>query len=227
MGKTKITVICVTNRKGALKILQDDLSRQTFRDFNVVVADELYGKRDVEDNLKRWKKHFVPRPKNPGDVWNLNKAYNDCLDAADGELLVFLQDFIWIPANGLEKFWDMYLLSPNQLTSGVGHKARVGLKGISEIDSRVFYPEQGSWELNWAACPRAIMPRFNEAMDEFYGGENLYIQRAAKKAGHYVFVDNQNVCIGYSQGECGGRPSDWETSHCNKNGRLAKFLDMV
>ena len=71
------------------------------------------------------------------------------------------------------------------------------------------------------------MPRFNEQMDEFYGGENLYIQKKAMKKGMLMAIDRSNRSIGYSQAECGGRPADWEDRHSNKAGRLAAFLKHV
>lgn len=230
----KISVIVVTNRKGYLKILDDDMRRQTFRDFEVIVADDSVSAEELPQtdyyrNAPPEWYFFTPRQKNKGDAWNLNKAYNDCLDAAQGELLVFLQDFIWIPANGLERFWEMHQHYTNYLVTGVGHKALHGLKGISEVDDRVFAgatvtPGNFShWELNWASCPRELMPRFNEEMDAFYGGENQYI---AKKAGLPIAIDSSNQCIGYSQEECGGRQKDWEEKHSNK-GALAHFLDNV
>ncbi|MDE2098566.1 MAG: glycosyltransferase [Patescibacteria group bacterium] len=223
----KISLICVTNRKHFEDVLFDDVARQTFQDFEVIIADD-----NCESNepTHLW---FKPRQKNEGDVWNLNKAYNDCLDRATGELLVFLQDFIWIPDEGLKKFWDAYQKHPNALVTGVGHKALNGLEGVSEPDRRMESPKQGldycdpmivPWELNWASCPRKIMPRFNEEMDRFYGGENLWIQKAAILRGADMMIDRSNRCIGYSQEFCGGRPDNWEEMHSNKNGRLAAFL---
>lgn len=218
----KISVIFVTNRKGYEEILTDNLDRQTFRDFEVIVADE-----NVEPYMASHY-YFKPRQKAEGDVWNINKAYNDAIDRAEGELLVFLQDFIWIPANGLQRFWDLHLIYPDALITGVGHKAVKGLDGISEPDERVFALREVSpgnashWELNWSACPREAMPRFHEGMDKYYGGENQYI---AKKAGRQIWIDRLNQCIGYNQDECGGRPADWEEMHINKKARWKEFVE--
>lgn len=231
MATPDISVICVTKRIGWSPIMRDDVFRQTFKNFDVIVADENYCINCDERNFYGPFDMFQPRPKRDIDVWNLNKAYNDCLDRARGELLVFLQDFIWIPDNGLQKFWEMYQKHPNALIAGVGHKAERGLEGISERDlrmdgsgERVKYTE---WELNWAACPKKIMPRFNEEMDRWYGGENQYVAKKAMHLGAECLIDRTNVCIGYSQKECGGRPENWEPMHCNKEGRLASFLELL
>jgi len=228
----KISVICVTNRDGWHKVLLDDLDRQTFHDFEVIVANDALFYHKGLTHLENWQ-IFRPREKFETDAWNLNKAYNDCLDRAEGELLVFLQDFIWIPDDGLQRFWDDYQAHPNAFITGVGHKAKEGLQGISEEDHRMAaYPDGVSkcksyfaeWEMNWACAPRSIMPRFNEKMDEWYGGENQYVAKVAMLEGRDILIDRNNVCIGYSQDACGGRPVDWEERHCWRDGRLQAFL---
>jgi len=212
-----ISVICVTNRQGALDFYRQQLDKQTFRDFETIIADDLYDQRPICCVPKVT--HFKPRQKEEGDAWNINKAYNDALEKAQGELLVFLQDFIHIQANGLERFWEVYQLYPDCLITGVGHKAKHGLEGISEVDERALqapglYPGNHShFELNWAACPRKIAVPFSEEMDKHYGGENQYF---AYKANKPVWIDASNRCIGLSQEECGGRPADWEEKHFNK-----------
>lgn len=236
MGTPAISVICVTKRSPrAIPMLAENLNRQTLKDFEVIIADEYYAEsNDINDYLQRDIPtiHFHPRARDWNDVWNINKAYNDCLDRATGELLVFLQDFIWISNDGLSRFWNDYQVYPTALITGCGHKAKDGLDGISEEDRRVYGPPGLAlcdpvavpWELNWSSCPRNIMPRFDERMDAYYGGENVYIQKKATLKGALSAIDRDNRCIGYSQEECGGRPENWEKMHANKDGRLAAFL---
>lgn len=210
----RISVVCVTNRKGAVEYLKHQLDKQTFTDFEVIVAD------DGQNATVKEYKQFVPRPQNPGNVWNFNKAYNDCLNLVQGELVVFLQDFIWIPANGLERFWEVYQIYPNALITGVGHKAASGIEGISEFDFRVhgepgLSPANPSlYELNWSSCPSSLLIPFNEQMDDCYAGsEKVW----ANTINAPVFVDRSNQCIGLSQEFCGGRPQDWEEKHFLKS----------
>jgi hypothetical protein len=113
----------------------------------------------------------------------------------------------------------MYKIFPDALITGCGHKYEEDLKTINEFDERCIGEkkiEECNWtyfELNWSACPKKIMPRFNEEMDKKYGGENLYISRQANKK---VYLDRVNECKGLSQDLCGGRPDDWEIKHFNK-----------
>jgi glycosyltransferase involved in cell wall biosynthesis len=201
----KISVVCVTNRKGAIPFLLEQLEKQTFRDFEAIIAND----SDDEGG-------FIPRQKNEGDVWNISKAYNDCLEKVNGELIVFLQDFIWIPANGLQRFWDMYQILPNALVTGVGHKYKPDLKTIVESDDRVAGERgmiESDWtyyELNWASCPAELAPKFDEDMDTHYGGEN---QIFALKSGLDVWIDRLNECKGIEHTD---RPVEWEIRHSNK-----------
>lgn len=213
----KISVIGCTNRKGALKYYQEQLEKQTFKDFEFVCANDSGEKGG-----------FVPRGKNDGDVWNINKAYNDCLNRASGELLVFLQDFIWIPANGLQRFWDVYQIYGDIMITGCGHKYESDLKTVVEFDDRVIGERMAlevnftQFELNWSACPNSKMPKFDEEMDKQYGGENAYVAFASKIP---VFLDRTNECKGLSQEICGGRPSNWEENHINKTNKIQKWME--
>lgn len=220
-----ISVVCVTNRINAPAYLLSQLEKQTFKDFEAIIADDLCETPILE-------KHFKPRQKGDGDVWNLNKAYNDCLDKVEGKLIVFLQDFIWIPANGLQRFWDDYQIYKDGLVTGVGHKAKDGIEGISEFDERVIgepgvYESDPTWyELNWASCPTRLAPRFDEEMDKFYGGENQVFAFNAVKNGGKVYVDRSNKCIGLNQNSW-GRPGNWEEMHVNKQGRIGRIMAKV
>lgn len=215
----KISVVFVTNRSGAIEYLNKQLSKQTLQNFEVIIAN------DSEDSGG-----FKPRQKDDGDAWNLNKAYNDCLDKVTGDLVVFLQDFIWIPANGLERFWEVHEIYPDDLITGVGHKALNGIEGISETDERVIGEpgvspgNESHFELNWAACPANKLVRFDEDMDKHYGGENqVFALKVQKQFKNNIWIDRSNRCIGLSQESCGGRPENWEELHANK-GSLAKKI---
>lgn len=242
--KPIISIVYPTCRLGGIDILKDNLDRQTFKDFEIVIGDELYDSRAklVKWYLSKYKvKHFKPQPPKPGYVWNLNSCYNEMVKMCEGTFIVSLQDFICISARGLERFWDMHKLHPMALITGVGHKAKNPEKieiqdplltfdtitkptGISETDERMMFREglheqnYSYFELNWASFPTGYY--FDESMDQFYGGDNAVFALQTKLP---VFVDRSNECVGYNQALF-GRPHDWEEKHQNKEGRLNKRI---
>jgi glycosyltransferase involved in cell wall biosynthesis len=121
-----ISVINVTKRYGGIDILYNNIRKQTFKDVEVIIADELYADRqqEVKEYFKGIPlKHVPTRPKRPQDVWNLAKAYNDALKQVEGELVVSIDDFIWTPNNALQRFWEVYQQKGLCLITGVGNKA--------------------------------------------------------------------------------------------------------
>jgi hypothetical protein len=199
-----------------MKYYKEQLDKQTFKDFEFICAND-----SGEDG------GFIPRQKDGGDCWNLNKAYNDAIKQAKGELLVFIQDFIWIPANSLQRFWDVYSIYGKILVTGCGHKYEKDLKTIDEFDDRTIGKKRveevnfTQWELNYSSCPRDYMPEFDEEMDKQFGGENAYISYKAKLP---VYLDRLNECKGLSQEICGGRPENWEKFHINKTNKIQQWI---
>ncbi len=203
---TKISVICATIRPGAQEFLEKQLSKQTFKSFETIIVGRTC---EVGNN-----------------VWTLNRDYNWALGQAKGELIVFLQDFIEIPANGLARFWEIYQIYPNDLVTGCGHKYKDGK--IVETDERCFGDfklVESDWtyyELNWSSCPAKIAPRFEEDMDKFYGGENqIFALKAKLEHDSEVWIDRTNVCKGIAHED---RPDNWEICHINKNNRHNKKI---
>lgn len=229
-----ISVVMVTNRAGAPEYLMHQLEKQTFKDFEVIIADDLTDKTG---------NHFKPRQKEPGEVWNLNKAYNDALSKVSGELIVFIQDYIWLKANALQRFWDVYQMYPNALVTGCGHKAATPdtlpidpaemPKGISEFDDRCFGVQgvvPSDWtfyELNYASCPTSCLVSFEEDMDKHYGGENqVFALKASIERNADVLLDRANQCIGLNQ-SIWPRQKDWEENHANKGFLNQKITSLI
>jgi hypothetical protein len=113
--------VCVpTMRVGGLDILFHGLKGQTYKDFEVIVAD---GVRQVKEPKSdgfgvsvdpSWKKAMAyangtfpvlapPVEPNPFPVNSFCKYANTALDAAQGEVVVFLTDYTWLPPDCLEK----------------------------------------------------------------------------------------------------------------------------
>src|SRR3990167_8910107 len=96
----KISVMQITNRYGNIDILRANLERQIFKDFELVIVDGL--PEDREEKVKEYLKDFPvtyirQSEKRPDAYSNLAHADNEGFRACQGELIVCLQDYIWIP----------------------------------------------------------------------------------------------------------------------------------
>jgi hypothetical protein len=125
----KVAIFTPTAHFGNLDVLEASLTRQTYKNFVWIVADELKGKRKYI-----WYKIisrvdfpilFIQPTKEKNKKRNLAKAYNVAADYAslveNSDLFISLQDFIWLPENGIERFIALYEWKPTDLYTGVTH----------------------------------------------------------------------------------------------------------
>jgi hypothetical protein len=122
----RISVVTPTGRWGGIDIWWSSLRCQTFTDFEAILVDEHYGQR--KDLIRTYvgldpRIHVLPPPPiRPGKFWNLSEKLNRGVAYSQGELVVFLQDYIWLTSDALQQFWDRYQQEPKAIISGVGHK---------------------------------------------------------------------------------------------------------
>lgn len=119
MNRPYISVCVPTMRVGGLDVLFQGLAGQTFRDFEVVIADGVGACRDgvceaftnmmAFQSTGRWAATKVPVPEpNPFPVNAFCKYANTALDAAQGEVIVFLTDYTWLPPDCLAKHAEFH-----------------------------------------------------------------------------------------------------------------------
>ncbi len=205
----KISVMYLTNRPGGIDILWANMKRQTEQDFELVIVDGLWRDREkeVKDYINDPRLHYVRQSdKREGAYTNLAHADNEGFRNCYGELIVCLQDYEWIPPDGLEKFWYHYKRLGKCLIGGVGDqygipskkdivnpegKITVFEKPFTGRPSMVTYHdphkrgEYGSfyecyppdWELNWCCIPREIIYELG-GMDEQYDFEGFAYDNA-------------------------------------------------
>lgn len=126
----KISIITTTVRPLGLPIIERSLKRQTLKDFEwIIVAPE----KIHEEITKILTIPFTllsDPPKNEGDFWTLCKAWNKGYAHARGELIINVQDWIWLEPDTLERFWNHYQSNPKSIVSAVGdHYDQVDEKG--------------------------------------------------------------------------------------------------
>lgn len=91
-----ISIITPSVRKNGLEIVRQSLQKQTLKDWEWLVCSPFEYKNAI------W---VEEPPKNKGDFYGLNRAYNALIKKARGELVISAQDLIQLPPNCLETFW--------------------------------------------------------------------------------------------------------------------------
>jgi hypothetical protein len=223
----KITVITPTIRPDGLAIVRAALKQQTFRDFEWLIGSKF----DPGIKEARW-----IRDNFEGGYWSLNRIYNKLIKEAKGELIVSLQDWIAIAADGLEKFWITHEEYPDAIVSGVGDQyesldkfGKVQIKIWSDPRKRL---DQGSFyeifptdaEFNWCAFPRKAafdVGGFDENLDMLgVGGDQLQFCARLDTLGYKFYIDqtNESFTIRHGREDFGGE-DEWNNKHVLFNGK--------
>ena len=252
---SKVSVISISNRWGAIDIFYNTLKNQTFKDIEWIFGDELYEERkdEVKEYIKDIDyKHFKPRPKKEDHVWNLPEAYNDCFNLSSGELIVILEDYIWIKSDALERFYKDWKTYGDALFTGVGDKIDsppvVNSDGkitifekpmdklpktiVKETDERKTFEgkiintkDYLNFEFNWCAFPRTILEELG-GMEEkcgiAYCGQDKNFALRAFMLGYEIYIDKENESYGIYHQDFDPRPIDWEINHFKVNGAATK-----
>lgn len=164
----KISVITPTIRPDGLKVMQSCLRRQSFKDFEWLVE---VGQPDKSD---------------------LNASLNRMIRRAKGELLVFYQDYITIPDDGLKKFYNAWKFKDAFYTAAVNYDWR------REKLGKINWLE---WEIDWGACGLEAMKKiggFDETLDEFWGFDNVNAGLRADMAGYeFICIENPATAMAH------------------------------
>lgn len=220
----KVSVIMPTARYGGLDVLESSLANQTFRDFEVLVVDELH-RQDIIESLGFI--YVEPPPKKPGMWWNLDASLNRAIRHSKGELIVQLNDYVYIPPDGIQKYIDYHYKEPSALISGVSDQFRSPLpdnpKGLYSVWSKWLGVPSGEkvfsdprkqdnnkgfyltipllFEGNWCMYPRKVWVEiggYNEVFDQGWGTDNVEFAERASINGYHIFLDTDNEVFCWS-----------------------------
>lgn len=173
----KISVITPSIRPAGLEVVRKCLLEQTFRDFEWITDLNWTGESD------------------------LNASLNRCVRRASGELIVFLQDYIEIKPEGLQKFWDAYQKDRRVLyTAPVGKKKRFGRVDWDWRKYREYDCNWQEWEIDWGACAKSILYEvggFDEVLDEAWGFDNVSVGLRADLIGYKFANIKDNLAVAY------------------------------
>ena len=105
-----ISVVLSTCRLGGFDVTFSGLENQTFKgDWELIIVDEWYElRRHMMSRLERIPsfKHLPPKVKKPYRA--ISNGFNTGLIHAEGELVCFLNDYVWVPPDWLETHWKIW-----------------------------------------------------------------------------------------------------------------------
>lgn len=222
---TKCTVFTPTIRDGFWNIMAHNLAKQTHQNFEWLIVDG----QDVsrEEIAKKYAKKYnidikyVHQGKTKR-TYGLCNANNIALEHATGELLVFLQDFVLMPPDGLAQLvresnrhpkdfiapCDMYFspkVSPDQDNKEDWFKGNLDIMGeFMRANSRIqnkglrMAREITDFEQNYGAVPVATLKAlggYYEFYDEALGWDNVDVIYRGKLLGYELWIDEHNIGI--------------------------------
>lgn len=229
LTQPKVTVITPTIRTGFWNIMSHNLSIQTYKNFEWLIVDDYPEDRAIV--AKEYQKKYGieirylrgGKGRNYSRRCGLCRANNIAWKKAGGELLIWLQDFVLMPANGIESLVDLYRHHPNDLLAPTdiyynaieankenredwwdGKTKILTSKDWANVRNKnqgVRYTQLATeFELNYGAIPKEVLEKLNgwwEFFDDGLGYDNTEIAKRALKIGSKIIVDDTNVarCI--------------------------------
>lgn len=221
-----VSVITPTIRGGFFNLMADNLSKQTYKNFEWIIVDDY--KEDRSEIAQKYAQKYnlnikyIRGDKARGQysgTFGLVRANNKAWKKAEGELLVWLQDFVLIPERGIEDLVTLYNHNPNSLlapTDTYYHCINPDLTNTEDwFNGKVDVLTGPSWanirtknlgirktdnafdfELNYAGIPRTLLETLNgfwEFYDNGLGYDNTDLAYRTLQLGFDIIIDDTNV----------------------------------
>ena len=224
ISEPKVTIVTSTIRRGFWNIMAQNISAQTYKNIEWVVVDD-FGtdrKKTMDKYCQKWgiEGRYIKQERKKHRKYSLAQANNKGWQDG-GELIVYLQDFIIMPIDGIERLVDIYrhntdaLIAPTDLL----YKPRIKPNTESEdwFDGEIDIIGDYIWknarnknigiresnnpyefEMNYSAVPKKIIQALNgwyEFFDDALGYDNTEFAFRAMDLGYRLIVDDTNQCI--------------------------------
>lgn len=222
-----ISIITPSIRPEALEIVAKSINKQTHDEWEWLIGSKF----DPKIPYATWIKDDFE-----GGFWTLNRIYNKLIKETKGELIVSLQDSIYVPPGGLESFWASFLDTKGLgLVSGVGDQYdkvdnfgkpynKVWSDPRKRLDQGTFYectfPDV---EWNWCAVPKQALIAvggFDNGLDFLgFGMDGYQVNERLDKMGYKFFLDqtNESYTLRHDRSSHGGE-ENWIKNNNLKNG---------
>ncbi|MCX8158642.1 MAG: glycosyltransferase [Candidatus Diapherotrites archaeon] len=226
--KIKVSVITPTIREGFWSSMAENLSGQSYHINEWIVVDDYKEDRsqiakEIEQKYKL-KIKYIRGDKALGKYkrrLGLVRANNIGWQNAEGELLIWLQDFVYLSNDGIERIVDLYRHNKDCLIAPVDIYYEIIEPNLNNkidwFDRRKIYQFLGKeewrnirvkhqglresenpfdFELNCGAIPKKIIQELNgfwEFLDEGLGYDNTEIAYRALKRGYKLLIDDSII----------------------------------
>lgn len=224
--KPLVSIFTPTIRQGWWNIMANSLANQTYKNFEWIIVDDFPKDRSEIAKVYAQKyglniKYLRSKERKVKRNYGLINADNTAIEHAQGELYVWIQDFIMIPPTGIEQLVDLYNHNPNSLLAPcdvyyepkgepnlesedwfngsldvIGKFIRKNVRMQSAGLRRTDNPYD--WELNYGAIPAHIVKElggFYEFFDFGLGYNNTELGFRAMLKGYDIIVDDTNVAV--------------------------------
>ncbi len=221
----KISIFTPTIRNGFWNIMAANIATQTHTNLEWIIVDAQDKSR--EDTAKKYADlydldiKYIHQPKTKR-TYSLCNANNLAISSAQGELFVFLQDFVLLTPTGLEELLNVSRKHPGDFIAPVdsyfapkvtpdttnkedwfnGETDVVGefmRKNIRSIGRGIRQAENVTdFEQNYGAVPLATLKHLNgywEFYDEALGWDDTEIIWRAWQLGYKLWIDDTNQCV--------------------------------
>lgn len=223
----KLTVFTPTIRTGFWNVMADNLSKQSYKNFEWLIVDDY--KEDRKEIAEKYAKKYnlnirYMRGKLNRSKYNyaLIQADNTAIYNATGDVIVWLQDFILMPENGLERIVNLHRRYPNALIAPVDEYRKMKKAPNREnkedwfdgdtdvlgefirknirikLEQIRFTRNAYDFEMNYGAIPTKIARKLNglwEFLDDGLGFNNTDIAMRALRAGCPLIIDERNKAL--------------------------------
>lgn len=115
--KPMVTIYTPTVRDGWWNVMADNLSKQTYKNFEWIIVDDKDENRNdlaikYAEKYKLNIKYLKGKKRKIKRTYSLCNANNTAIENAKGNLFVFLQDFVLIEKDAIERLVDLYRHNP-------------------------------------------------------------------------------------------------------------------